>query len=58
MQGSPCLALRPGIGIGIGIGNRTIAYTGDTAWTDTLIDVADEADLLIAEAYFWDKPVS
>jgi ribonuclease BN (tRNA processing enzyme) len=56
MQGSPCLALRPGIGIGIG--NRTIAYTGDTAWTDTLIDVADEADLLIAEAYFWDKPVS
>src|SRR4029077_14889043 len=40
-----------------GIGGRTIAYTGDTAWTDTLIDVADGTDLLIAEAYFWDKPV-
>jgi ribonuclease BN (tRNA processing enzyme) len=40
-----------------GIDGRTIAYTGDTAWTDTLIDVADGTDLLIAEAYFWDKPV-
>jgi hypothetical protein len=27
------------------------------AWTDTLIDVADGTDLLMAEAYFWDKPV-
>jgi ribonuclease BN (tRNA processing enzyme) len=51
MQVAPCLALR------VGIGGRTIAYTGDTAWTDTLIDVADGTDLLIAEAYFWDKPV-
>jgi ribonuclease BN (tRNA processing enzyme) len=49
--GGPFLALR------VGIGGRTIAYTGDTAWTDTLIDVADGTDLLIAEAYFWDKAV-
>lgn len=31
-----------------------IAYTGDTAWTDNLTAAAD---LLIAEAYYYDKPV-
>jgi ribonuclease BN (tRNA processing enzyme) len=51
MHGGPFLALR------VHLAERTIAYTGDTAWTDALIDVADRADLLIAEAYFWDKPV-
>ena len=34
-----------------------IGYTGDTAWTDALIDVAAGADLLIAEAYYRDKAV-
>ncbi len=36
---------------------RTIAYTGDTEWTDTLIEAGREADLFIAEAYFHDKKV-
>lgn len=36
---------------------RIIAYTGDTEWTDTIIDVGREADLFIAEAYFYDKKV-
>jgi ribonuclease BN (tRNA processing enzyme) len=36
---------------------RTIAYTGDSAWTDTLIEAGREADLFIAEAYFHDKKV-
>lgn len=35
----------------------TIAYTGDTTWTDDLIAAAAGADLLIAEAYYYDKPV-
>ena len=30
---------------------HTIAYTGDTEWTETLIEVAQGADLLIAEGY-------
>lgn len=30
---------------------RTITYTGDTGWTDDLIDAADGADILIAECY-------
>ena len=36
---------------------RVLAYTGDTEWTDRLIDAARGADLFIAEAYFRDKRV-
>ncbi|MEM1149519.1 MAG: MBL fold metallo-hydrolase [Pseudomonadota bacterium] len=36
---------------------RTLAYTGDTEWVDELIEIGREADLLIAEAYFFDKQV-
>lgn len=50
-SGAPALALR------LGLGGRVIAYTGDTAWTDVLLSVADGADLLIAEAYRMDKHV-
>jgi ribonuclease BN (tRNA processing enzyme) len=50
-SGAPPLALR------LRIGDATIAYTGDTAWTENLTAAADGADLLIAEAYYYDKPV-
>jgi ribonuclease BN (tRNA processing enzyme) len=30
---------------------RAIAYSGDTAWTDALIELADQADLLICQTY-------
>ena len=36
---------------------RTLAYTGDTAWTSAIADVAAGADLLIAEAYYRDKDI-
>lgn len=36
---------------------RVVAYTGDTGWTDALIEVGRNADLFIAEAYFYDKKV-
>lgn len=36
---------------------RTIAYTGDTEWTEELIEVGRDADLFIAEAYFYNKKV-
>ncbi|MBZ0163736.1 MAG: MBL fold metallo-hydrolase [Notoacmeibacter sp.] len=42
----------------IEVERKTIAYTGDTEWTDTLIPLGKEADLLIAEAYFLDRPVT
>lgn len=36
---------------------RSIAYTGDTEWTDELTPVAANSDLFVAEAYFFDKKV-
>jgi ribonuclease BN (tRNA processing enzyme) len=50
-SGAPPLALR------LRTGGRTIAYTGDTAWTGDLVTAAAGADLLIAEAYFFDKAI-
>ena len=50
-SGAPALALR------LTLGATVIAYTGDTAWTGTLTEVAAGADLLIAEAYYRDKRV-
>ena len=50
-SGAPPLALR------LAVAGKTIAFTGDTAWTDVLIDVASDADLLIAEAYYRDKNI-
>jgi ribonuclease BN (tRNA processing enzyme) len=39
------------------VGGKTIAYTGDTEWTDDVARAARGADLVIAECYFFDKPV-
>jgi ribonuclease BN (tRNA processing enzyme) len=50
-SGAPALILR------LNLGGRVIAYTGDTAWTQAIADAAAGADLLIAEAYYWDKAV-
>jgi ribonuclease BN (tRNA processing enzyme) len=50
-SGAPALILR------LAIGGTVIAYTGDTAWTPAITEAAAGADLLIAEAYYWDKPV-
>ncbi len=51
VPGGPFLAYR------LETEHRIIAYTGDTEWTDDLIAAGGHADLLIAEAYFYDKPV-
>jgi ribonuclease BN (tRNA processing enzyme) len=48
---TPACALR------VEYAGRTVAYTGDTAWTDDLVDLARGADLLVAEAYFFDRSV-
>ena len=50
-SGAPALILR------LALGGRVIAYTGDTAWTPAIAEAAAGADLLIAEAYYWDKAV-
>ena len=50
-SGAPALILR------LALGGTVIAYTGDTAWTPEIALAAKSADLLIAEAYYWDKKV-
>jgi ribonuclease BN (tRNA processing enzyme) len=50
-EDGPALALR------LTLGAAVIGYTGDTAWTDALVDVAAGTDLLIAEAYYRAKHV-
>jgi ribonuclease BN (tRNA processing enzyme) len=50
-SGAPALMLR------LGAGGKIVAYTGDTAWTDDIIELAAGADLLIAECYYRDKRV-
>ena len=39
------------------VGDKTLCYTGDTEWTDEVARAARDTDLLIAESYFYDKPV-
>jgi ribonuclease BN (tRNA processing enzyme) len=50
-SGGPFLAYR------IEAEGRTIAYSADTEWTETLIPAARDADLFIAEAYYYDRIV-
>jgi len=45
----------PPYALRIECGGRTISYSGDTEWTETLVKVAAGADLFICEAYFFDK---
>ncbi|MEH2611976.1 MBL fold metallo-hydrolase [Bradyrhizobium sp. AZCC 1693] len=50
-SGGPFLAYR------VEAEGRVITYSADTEWTDTLIPAARDADLFIAEAYYYDKIV-
>jgi len=48
-SGSPAYALR------VDFAGRIITYSGDTEWTDMLLKAAENADLFICEAYFFEK---
>ncbi|HEU5155653.1 MAG TPA: MBL fold metallo-hydrolase [Streptosporangiaceae bacterium] len=47
----------PALGLRVTVAGRTVAYSGDTSWTDVLLDVADGADLFVCEAYTFDRAV-
>jgi ribonuclease BN (tRNA processing enzyme) len=47
----------PALGLRVTVAGRTVAYSGDTSWTDVLVDVADGADLFVCEAYTYDRAV-
>jgi ribonuclease BN (tRNA processing enzyme) len=51
-SGAPSYALR------VEYGGRVIGYSGDTEWTDALLEVARDADLFVCECNFFDKQVS
>jgi ribonuclease BN (tRNA processing enzyme) len=50
-SGGPFYAYR------IAVEDRIIAFSGDTEWTETLVEVARDADLLVVECYSYDKPI-
>jgi ribonuclease BN (tRNA processing enzyme) len=50
-SGAPPQALR------VEHGGRIVAYSGDTEWTESLVEAARGADLFVCEAYTIDRPV-
>jgi ribonuclease BN (tRNA processing enzyme) len=50
-SGSPSLALR------VHLAGNIISYSGDTEWTEALLDAARGADLFICEAYYFEKKI-
>lgn len=50
-------AAGPCFGYRIEAEGRVIAYSGDTEWTENLIEIGRDADLFICEAYTRDKSV-
>jgi ribonuclease BN (tRNA processing enzyme) len=50
-SGAPAFALR------VECAGTVIAYSGDTAWSDNLVEAARGADVFVCEAYFGEKKV-
>lgn len=50
-SGAPAYALR------VEYGARIVTYSGDTEWTESLIDAARAADCFVCEAYTFDRKV-
>ena len=50
-SGAPALALRTHLS------GATFGYSGDTAWTDALLEAAQGTDVFACEAYTYEKPV-
>jgi ribonuclease BN (tRNA processing enzyme) len=50
-SGAPSYSLR------VQVEHKVFVYSGDTQWTDTLIEASDNADLFVCECYVFDKEV-
>ena len=50
-RAGPCLGFR------FEVDGKVIGFSGDTEWTEALIDIGHEADLFICECYMREKPV-
>jgi len=51
-SGAPSYSLR------IEVDQKVFVYSGDTQWTDTLIEASDQADLFVCESYVFDREVA
>ena len=51
-SGAPSYSLR------VEIEHKVFVYSGDTQWTDTLIEASDQADLFVCESYVFDQEVA
>jgi ribonuclease BN (tRNA processing enzyme) len=51
-SGAPSTALR------VTDGAKTLAYSGDTQWTDALLPIARDADLFICECYEYERDLT
>jgi len=49
--GAPPYALR------VEYGGKVITYSGDTEWTESLVDAARGADVFVCEAYYFEKAI-
>ena len=49
-SGAPPYALR------VQWAGRVVSYSGDTEWTESLVEAANGADLFVCEAYTWQTP--
>jgi ribonuclease BN (tRNA processing enzyme) len=50
-SGAPSYALR------VEYGGKVVVYSGDTEWTESLVEATRGADLFICEAYFFEKKI-
>jgi len=50
-SGAPSYALR------VEYDRKIVVYSGDTEWTESLVEAARGADLFVCEAYFFDKKI-
>jgi ribonuclease BN (tRNA processing enzyme) len=44
-------------GLRVQFGEKVISYSGDTEWTESLVDLAQDVDVLVCEAYFFEKKI-
>jgi ribonuclease BN (tRNA processing enzyme) len=50
-SGAPPFAVR------VALDGKAVTYSGDTEWTESLVEAARGADLFVVEAYVVDKPI-
>jgi ribonuclease BN (tRNA processing enzyme) len=48
----------PSTGLRVTDGKKTLAYSGDTQWTDALLPIAADTDLFIVECYDFERELS